>query len=252
MSQLYFERIIREATERLETTPLQPVVDVQSLTAEGLAALIDHTLLKPEATLEQILKLCEEATEHRFASVCVNPAWAPVCLDQLANTGVAVCSVVGFPLGASTMENKVIEAEELVSMGVKEIDMVMNIGKLKDKQYVYVFEEIQQVADICRRGTVKVILETCLLTDEEIIAACVLAKEAGAKFVKTSTGFNKSGATKEAVALMRRVVGREMGVKAAGGIRDTAAALEMLRSGADRIGSSVGPTLVAGLATLQN
>ncbi|MDZ7346138.1 MAG: 2-deoxyribose-5-phosphate aldolase, partial [candidate division KSB1 bacterium] len=128
MSQLYFERIIREATERLETTPLQPVVDVQSLTAEGLAALIDHTLLKPEATLEQILKLCEEATEHRFASVCVNPAWAPVCLDQLANTGVAVCSVVGFPLGASTMENKVIEAEELVSMGVKEIDMVMNIG----------------------------------------------------------------------------------------------------------------------------
>lgn len=251
MSQLYFERIIHEATERLEKTPLQPVVDVESLTAEGLAALIDHTLLKPEATMEQILNLCREAMEYRFASVCVNPAWVPVCLEQLANTGVAVCSVVGFPLGASTTENKVIEAEELVSMGVKEIDMVLNIGKLKDKQYVYVFEEIQQVADICRKGIVKVILETCLLTREEIIAACILAKEAGAKFVKTSTGFNKSGAVAEDVSLMRRSVGREMGVKAAGGIRDTAAALDMLRAGADRIGSSAGPALVAGLTTIR-
>ncbi len=246
MSQQYFERLIREAAERLPLVTLQPVIDTDSLTDERLAALIDHTLLKPEATAEQIRQLCREAVQYRFAAVCVNPCRAAQCIEELADSGVAVASVVGFPLGASTTETKLIEAEELVSLGVKEIDMVMNIGRLKERDYQYVFQEIRDLVDVCRGAVVKVILETCLLSEEEKIAACVLSKEAGAHFVKTSTGFSKQGAAAEDVSLMRRVVGTGMGVKAAGGIRDRDTAVAMLQAGADRIGTSSSPAIIEG------
>ena len=245
MSQHYFERLIAEAAARLPMTPLQAVIETDDLPAEKLAALIDHTLLKPEANAEQILTLCEEARRFQFASVCVNPSWASLCIEQLAGTSVAVCSVVGFPLGGNTTESKVIEAEELVSMGVREIDMVLNIGRLKDREYTYVYEEVQQVVDISAGAVVKVILENCLLNESEKIAACVLCKEAGAHFVKTSTGMNTGGALVEDVSLMRRVVGVEMGVKAAGGIRDYRTAIAMLNAGADRIGASASVEIIS-------
>jgi deoxyribose-phosphate aldolase len=245
MSQHYFERLIEEAAVQLSSRPLHPVVDVESLTNDKLAGLIDHTLLKPEAGTEQILTLCQEAQRYQFASVCVNPGWVPLCVEQLEGANVLICSVVGFPLGANTTETKIIEAEELVSLGAHEIDMVINIGRLKDRDYTYVYEDILQVVDTCRGARIKVILENCLLTEQEKIAACILCREAGAHFVKTSTGMNKSGATIEDVALMRRVVGAEMGVKAAGGIRDYATAVAMLSAGANRIGTSASVEIVS-------
>jgi deoxyribose-phosphate aldolase len=245
MSQHYFERLIEEAVTQLDSRPLNPVVDVELLTNDKLAALIDHTLLKPEAGTEQILTLCQEAKRYQFASVCVNPSWVPLCVEQLEGTDVRICSVVGFPLGANTTETKIIEAEELVSLGAHEIDMVLNIGRLKDREYTYVYEEILQVVDTCRDARIKVILETCLLTDHDKIAACILCREAGTHFVKTSTGMNKSGATIEDVALMRRVVGPEIGVKAAGGIRNYATAIAMLNAGANRLGASASVEIVS-------
>src|SRR5580765_8098026 len=193
-----------------------------------LAKLIDHTLLKPEATRDEVVKLCEEARKYRFASVCVNTTWVPLCKAMLAGTDVIVCAVVGFPLGAMTPTAKAYEAREAVRQGAREIDMVINIGALKSKDYETVFE------DICR--VVKVILETSALTHEEKIIATSLSKLAGAAFVKTSTGFGKGGATVEDVQLMRRIVGTDLGVKASGGVRTAEDVIKMAQAGANRIG----------------
>ncbi len=244
MSQHYFEKLIDQAAEKVQSKAA-PVVSVDELSKEELAGYIDHTLLKPEASSDDIVTLCEEAKQYKFASVCVHPSWVMNCLESLEGSSVIVCSVVGFPLGSNTSETKALEAEELVSMGAKEIDMVLNIGRLKEKDYTYVFEDIQQVVDASGDAHVKVILETCLLTEREKMAGCVLAKEAGAHFVKTSTGFSKAGATVEDVQLMRRIVGPELGVKAAGGIRDYNTALTMLRAGANRIGASASVSIVS-------
>ncbi len=210
-----------------------------------LAKLIDHTLLKPEATQAQIEKLCEEAVRFGFASVCVNPTWVRLCRELVRGSGVKVCTVVGFPLGANTIETKSFETQKSIEDGADEIDMVINIGRLKSGDYHYVEDDIRGVVEATgRRGIVKVILETCYLSDEEKIKGCVLAKLAGANFVKTSTGFGKAGATLGDVALMRRVVGSEMGVKAAGGIRDYEQAVKMVEAGATRIGASASVAIV--------
>ncbi len=221
-----------------------------SLDAAGLAQCIDHTLLKPEATADAIRTLCAEARTHRFASVCVNPTWVPLCVEELAGSGVMVCAVAGFPLGATLPAVKAFEAQQLVGLGAAEVDMVINIGTLKSGDYRLVHEDIAAVADECHAGNgrLKVIIETALLSEEEKIAACALAKSAGADFVKTSTGFGPAGATVADVALMRAVVGPEMGIKAAGGVRSAADALQMVAAGATRLGTSSGVRLVQELA----
>ncbi len=213
-----------------------------------LARLIDHTLLKPEATKQQIQQLCAEARKYRFASVCINPCYVSLCAQLLKETSVKVCTVIGFPLGATSTEAKVYEAEQALRDGALELDMVINIGMLKSGEYEYVENDIFDVVRTAKRygALTKVILETCLLTDEEKVKACLHAKRAGADFVKTSTGFSKSGATASDVALMRRVVGTAMGVKAAGGVRSREEALEMVASGADRIGASASVKIVSG------
>ena len=200
----------------------------------------DHTLLKPEATGEQIDKLCQEALEWDFYSVCVNSCYVARCTDYLMGSDVKVAAVVGFPLGAATSASKAFETEEACMDGAREIDMVLNVGKFKSFDYDYVRDDIKAVVVAAEKygAIVKVILETCLLTDEEIVEACKLAVESGASFVKTSTGFNTAGATPEHVALMRETVGDTIGVKASGGIRDLETALKMIESGADRIGAS--------------
>ena len=200
----------------------------------------DHTLLKPEATGEQIDKLCQEALEWDFYSVCVNSCYVARCTDYLMGSDVKVAAVVGFPLGAATSASKAFETEEACMDGAREIDMVLNVGKFKSFDYDYVRDDIKAVVVAAEKygAIVKVILETCLLTDEEIVEACKLAVESGASFVKTSTGFNTAGATPEHVALMRETVGDTIGVKASGGIRDLETALKMIESGADRLGAS--------------
>src|SRR5512140_3504252 len=203
-----------------------------------LAKLIDHTLLKPEATRDEVVKLCEEARKHRFASVCVNTTWVPLCKAMLAGTDVMVCAVVGFPLGAMTPSAKAYEAREAVRQGAKEIDMVINIGALKSRYYETVFEDICRVVKASGSAGVKVILETSALTHEEKIIASSLSKLAGAAFVKTSTGFGKGGATVEDVQLMRSIVGGELGVKASGGVRTAEDAVKMAMAGANRLGAS--------------
>lgn len=206
--------------------------------------LIDHTLLKADATKEQITQLCKEAIENDFASVCVNPSFIPLCSDLLKGSSVKVCTVIGFPLGAMTTASKVFEAKNAVEVGADEVDMVINIGKLKDGEKDYVRKEITEIKKACGNHILKVIIETCLLTDEEKVLACQLAKDAGADFVKTSTGFSTHGATKEDVALMRKTVGKEMGVKAAGGVRNKQDLEDMVNAGATRIGTSRGVELV--------
>lgn len=206
--------------------------------------LIDHTLLKPDATKKEIEKLCQEAKEHDFASVCINPCWIKFCADYLKNTRVNVCTVIGFPLGATSTTAKLEEIKEAIKDGATELDMVINIGKLKDGEYDYVEHEIHALKEACGKLVLKVIIETCLLTDEEKVKACELAKKAGADFVKTSTGFSKGGATVHDVALMRKTVGPEMGVKASGGVRNKEVMLEMVKAGATRIGTSHGLELV--------
>lgn len=206
--------------------------------------LIDHTLLKADATKEQITQLCKEAIENDFASVCVNPSFIPLCSDLLKGSSVKVCTVIGFPLGAMTTASKVFEAKNAVEVGADEVDMVINIGKLKDGEKDYVRNEITEIKKACGNHILKVIIETCLLTDEEKVLACQLAKDAGADFVKTSTGFSTHGATKEDVALMRKTVGKEMGVKAAGGVRNKQDLEDMVNAGATRIGTSRGVELV--------
>lgn len=205
-----------------------------------LASYIDHTLLKADATEAQITRLCEEAREHRFASVCVNPRWVPLCARMLAGSGVNVCTVIGFPLGASSSAVKAAEARQAVEDGAGELDMVISVGDLKAGNDEYVREDIRGVVKAAAGKTVKVIIEACLLTDEEKTCACKLAMAAGADFVKTSTGFSTGGATVHDVELMRAAVGPNFGVKAAGGIRTRQDALAMIVAGANRIGASAG------------
>ncbi|MBM6749083.1 deoxyribose-phosphate aldolase [Megamonas rupellensis] len=207
--------------------------------------LIDHTALKPNTTKESILKLITEAKTYDFASVCVNPCWIELAHQELKNTDVKVCTVIGFPLGANTTEVKVFEAKDAIEKGAQEIDMVINIAMLKDKEYDYVENEIHQIVEAAKdKAIVKVIIEACLLTDEEKIKACELSQKAGADFVKTSTGFSTGGATVHDVALMRKTVGTDMGVKASGGVHTHEEALTMIEAGANRIGASAGVKLL--------
>ena len=212
----------------------------------NIAKIIDHTELKPDATKGQILQLIEEAKKNKFASVCVNPRWVKEANRGLKDSGVSVCVVIGFPLGANTTETKAFEANDAIKNGATEVDMVISIGELKDKNYDYVEQDIKAVVDVAKgKALVKVIIETCLLTKEEKIRACELAKKAGADFVKTSTGFSKGGATVEDVKLMRETVGTEMGVKASGGIHTKEEATKMIEAGATRIGTSSGISIIS-------
>jgi deoxyribose-phosphate aldolase len=214
--------------------------------AGSVAGMIDHTLLKPDATRADIEKLCREASEFHFATVCVNPTWVATCASLLRGTGVGVCSVVGFPLGATTADVKHYETRRAIFDGASEIDMVINIGALKSGDLPVVERDIQAVVGPCREARVvsKVIIEAALLTDDEKITASALSKAAGADFVKTSTGFAAGGATAADVALMRRVVGTDMGIKAAGGVRDYEGLKAMVAAGATRIGASAGVKIV--------
>ena len=208
----------------------------------GVAGLIDHTLLKPDATRADIERLCREAAENRFATVCVNPSWVGFCASLLRGTSVGVCAVVGFPLGATTADVKHFETRRVIFDGAREVDMVINIGALKSGDVRTVERDIEAVTGPCLDcgATSKVIIEAAYLTDEEKVTACTLAKAAGADFVKTSTGFGPSGATVADVALMRRVVGADMGVKAAGGVRDLESLKALVAAGATRVGASAG------------
>jgi deoxyribose-phosphate aldolase len=223
--------------------PAAPVGEV----GQVQASQIDHTLLKPEATPDQIAHLCDEARRYQFASVCVNPLYVAQCARLLAESSVAVCSVIGFPLGATSSAAKVCEARQALDDGAGELDMVLAVGLLKAGHYAAVLDDIRGIVAACHeRGALcKVILETVLLNDDEKVAACLLAAHAGADFVKTSTGFAAGGATTHDVALMRRAVGSEVGVKASGGIRSAAAARDMLAAGANRIGASASIALLA-------
>ncbi len=203
------------------------------------ANVFDHTILKAEATRQQVMQLCKEALENGFASVCVNSCYTDLVAAQLKGSNVKTCVVVGFPLGAMSSRSKAFEARDAVESGAQEIDMVINVGALKENDLQYVENDIKAVVDaVDSKAIVKVIIETCLLTDEEKVTACKLAKKAGADFVKTSTGFSTGGATAEDVALMRKIVGESMGVKASGGIRDYETAVTMIRAGASRLGTS--------------
>lgn len=205
----------------------------------NLAKMIDHTLLKADASREEIIKLCQEAKEYDFCSVCVNPSWVSLCAELLQGTNVKVCTVVGFPLGATFTISKSWETQQAIVDGATEIDMVINIARLKDGDYDYVENEIDTLKKVCGdKAILKVIIETCLLTKDEIVKVCKLAKNSKADFVKTSTGFSTGGATVEDIHLMRATVGDDMGVKASGGIRSKEDALAMIEAGANRIGAS--------------
>lgn len=214
----------------------------------NIAKYIDHTLLKPEASQKEVEKLCGEALEHGFYSVCLNGSRIKYAADLLDPSDVKVCAVIGFPLGACTTKTKICEARDVIESGADEIDMVMNIGKFKDGNYDYVLNDIESVVETAHASgiIVKVILETCLLDNEEIIKACELCVKAGADFVKTSTGFNKEGATLEAVAVMKKAVDGKALVKAAGGVRNYQVALDFIAAGADRLGCSASVAIVAG------
>lgn len=208
---------------------------------------IDHTLLKADASIAAIKKLCAEAKEYDFASVCVNPGFVKLCAEELKGTDVKVCTVVGFPLGATSTESKVFETKQAVKDGATEIDMVINVSRLKDGDDEYVLEEIRKIRKACKGNVLKVIIETCLLTDEEKIRVCKLAKKAKATFVKTSTGFSTGGATVHDVKLMRKAVGKKMGVKASGGVRTAEDFLAMIKAGATRVGASAGIAIMSEL-----
>jgi deoxyribose-phosphate aldolase len=212
-----------------------------------IAKTIDHTLLKPDATIAQIQTLVEEAIAHSFFSVCVNPSYVATCAELLKGTGVQVCTVIGFPLGANSSATKAFEAAHAIKDGADEIDMVINIGALKSQKYLLVEEDIRDVVKASEGKIVKVIIETALLTDDEKVVACQLAEKAGANFVKTSTGFAGGGATVEDVALMKSSVSTHIKVKASGGIRDLEGAKKMLEAGADRLGTSAGVSIAKGV-----
>jgi deoxyribose-phosphate aldolase len=214
---------------------------------KDIAGMIDHTLLKADATKAQIMKLIEEAKEHSFASVCVNPTWVKLAAAELTGTPVKVCTVIGFPLGATTAEVKAFEAKNAIENGATEVDMVINIGALKDKEYDVVEADIRAVVNAAKgKALSKVIIETSLLTNEEKVKACQLAVSAGADYVKTSTGFSTGGATVEDVALMRETVGPNIGVKASGGVRSAEDTDAMIKAGATRIGASSGVQIIKG------
>ncbi|MBN2572453.1 MAG: deoxyribose-phosphate aldolase [Ignavibacteriales bacterium] len=239
---LAVENIINNGAERIAAG----IGIGEQLSNQALAHLIDHTLLRPDAKVDEIRKLCEEAKKYEFASVCINPCFVALCSELLKGTAVKVCTVIGFPLGATTTETKRYEAEQALKNGATELDMVINVGNLKQGNYDYVFEDINQIVLIAKRyrSIVKVIIETALLTDEEKIKACLISKKAKADFVKTSTGFSKGGATAGDIALMRYVVGSAVGVKASGGVKTLEDAKKMIDSGADRIGASASVRIV--------
>lgn len=218
----------------------------ESEAAREVARHIDHTLLKPDATRDEILRICEEGVRYGFASVCINPIWVREAACALRGSGVKVCTVIGFPLGANSPDTKAYEARRSIFDGASELDMVINVGALKSGDNDLVSRDIRGVVEIAHESgfICKVIIETALLTDDEKVSACLIAKEAGADFVKTSTGFAKGGATVADVALMRRVVGGQMGVKASGGVKDLKQAQEMIHAGATRIGASVGVKII--------
>jgi deoxyribose-phosphate aldolase len=214
------------------------------LLIKNLARYIDHTLLKPEASLKEIEQLCAEARDHNFYAVCVNGSWVTQARHFLDGSDVKVATVVGFPLGATDSDTKRYETEAAIDNGAQEFDIVINIGRLKDGNDEYVVRELRDLVEAADERPVKVIIETCLLTSAEKIRACRIVLDAGAQFVKTSTGFSTGGATVEDVKLLREIVGEKFGVKAAGGIRDTQTALAMIEAGADRLGTSVGVAIV--------
>lgn len=224
-------------------------VDVR-LSPTEMAARIDHTLLRPDATLDQFHQLCAEASAYGFASVCIHPSRIALCVELLSGAISKVCTVVGFPQGATLSAVKAFEVEQAMRLGAAEVDMVMNVGRLKERDFDFVYADIASVVEVVHAGggLLKVIIETALLSRDEKVIACALCKEAGADFVKTSTGFNGGGATVDDIALMRQVVGAEMGVKASGGVRTAADALAMLGAGASRIGASSGVRIVQELA----
>jgi deoxyribose-phosphate aldolase len=212
-----------------------------------LNRMIDHTILKADAAEEDVLRIIEEAKKYQFFSVCINPAWVALAKEKLAGESVAVCTVIGFPLGANTSSVKAYETKDAIANGADEVDMVINIGALKSKQYKKVQQDIEAVVEAAKdKALVKVIIETALLNNEEIVKACELAKAAGADFVKTSTGFSTGGAKAEDVRLMRQTVGPDMGVKASGGIHNAEEAMAMVEAGATRIGTSAGVSIVSG------
>jgi deoxyribose-phosphate aldolase len=216
----------------------------------NIAKMIDHTILKADTKKEQIVSICQEAKQYGFASVCVNPTWVELAAELLKGTDVKVCTVIGFPLGANTPETKAFETKDAIEKGATEVDMVINIGALKDKNDELVERDIRAVVEAAKgKALTKVIIETCLLTEEEKVRACELAVKAGADYVKTSTGFSTGGATVEDVALMRKTVGPDIGVKASGGVRDAQGAKAMIDAGATRIGASSGVAIVNGLAS---
>lgn len=215
--------------------------------AEQIAGMIDHTLLSAVSTEQEILRVCEEAKQYGFATVCVNPYWVPVASKALAGSGVGLTTVVGFPLGASRTEIKAAEAADAIEAGATEIDMVLNVGALKSSDIEAVSKDIEAVVRVCKgKAPVKVIIETCYLTDDEKRQASLLCKQAGADFVKTSTGFGTGGATVEDIALIRHVVGPEMGIKASGGVRDLDVARKLIQAGATRLGASSSIAIVTG------
>lgn len=239
------EQLGLKPDESLFSQRISPIPDAVS--PEMVVKMIDHTLLKATATPEEVEELCLEAKKYGFASVCVNPVYVELAARSLDGSGVKVCTVIGFPLGANTSTTKAAEAKEAVTSGAAEVDMVINIGALKAGDYRGVYQDILQVAEAVRGlAKLKVIIETCYLTEEEKIKACIIAKKAGADFVKTSTGFGGGGATSKDVSLMREVVGPELGVKASGGIRDYTSAVLMIKSGANRLGTSSGRKIAQG------
>ena len=220
---------------------------------QKLASMIDHTVLKADATKSDVEKICKEALEYKFASVCINPGNIELAAKLLEGSEVKVCTVIGFPLGANTTEVKAFETKDAILKGAHEVDMVINIGKLKDKEYEYIKNDIKAVVEAAKgKALTKVIIETCLLTDEEKVKACELAKEAGADFVKTSTGFSTGGATPEDIKLMRETVGPNLGVKASGGVRCFADAEAVIANGATRIGASSSITICEGGISTSN
>ncbi|MEG2656794.1 MAG: deoxyribose-phosphate aldolase [Clostridium sp.] len=216
----------------------------------NIRSMIDHTILKSSATKLEVIKICDEAKEYNFKSVCVNSCYTELVAKELKDSDVLVCTVVGFPLGAMDTKSKAFETARAIELGSNEIDMVINVGALKDKDYDFVKNDIKEVVETSKgKAIVKVILETCLLTEDEKIKACELSQEAGADFVKTSTGFSTGGATVEDITLMRRIVGPNMGVKASGGVRTTEDAMNVINAGATRIGASASISIVENLST---
>jgi deoxyribose-phosphate aldolase len=238
---------INEKMKNQVSTKQDSTVANHGFTAAKLARYIDHTLLKPEAVQSQFDNLCEEAKKYNFFSVCVNSSWVSYVAKKLRGTGVKVCCVIGFPLGEMDSQSKAFEARNAIDNGAHELDIVINIGKLKSKDLKYVEEDIRAIKRACRQNTIlKVIIETSLLTEEEKVLACEISKKADADFVKTSTGFTPGGATVADITLMRRVVGPNIGVKASGGIKDFNQAVALINAGANRIGAGSSVTIISG------